>query len=265
MIKISVPYVGGYGYVWMRGLFAILGLLPYIIYKYIRKSYSREAIFGGLYAGIAYMLGLWLQGIGTALTTASNSAFITGLNVLFVHIYVAVFEKKYTKYLFTSIVLSIPGLYIMTDPTAGINIGDLLVLVGSVMWAAQVIIVSKYSHNDPLEFTFYEITPSLLMFIPWFLSNEPLPKPEILLILLYLGIICSNAAFTLQVHGQRWVSPATAATVFLLEPPFASIFAFLILGETMNPQQLIGGALILVGLFMAIRNEIYVKTPTTNI
>lgn len=258
-IKLSVSTISSYAYTWIRGLIAVSGLSPYVVYHYRKGFFDKNALKGGLLAGIAYMLGLWLQGLGTRYTSASNSAFITSLNVIFVHLYVALYYRKYTVYLLLSLILSITGLYLFTSPTGGFNIGDLIVLLGAVAWALQVIIVSKYSRTDPLIFTFYELLPSLAMIIPWALTTADIPSPSSLVHLLYLGLVCSDIAFTLQVMGQRNVTPSTAATVFLLEPVFASLFAYLILSEQFPPAKLAGAVLILAGLYLAIKEEEVLK------
>ncbi|MCC6021734.1 MAG: DMT family transporter, partial [Desulfurococcaceae archaeon] len=128
VIKTVMYYVNEYTYTWVRSLIAILGLTPYLLYTYYRGRFSVSTARGGLLAGIAYALGLWLQGWGTKYTTASNSAFITGLSVIYVHIYSATVMRRYSIKLFLALILSISGLYLLTTPTTGFNLGDLLVL-----------------------------------------------------------------------------------------------------------------------------------------
>ncbi|RLG84141.1 MAG: EamA/RhaT family transporter, partial [Thermoprotei archaeon] len=77
VIKIAVGSSTGLGYTWMRSAIAALALLPLAARRIGRAG--RATALGGVVTGIAYALGLWLQGWGTGLTTASNSAFITGL------------------------------------------------------------------------------------------------------------------------------------------------------------------------------------------
>jgi len=252
VIKFVVTNISEFSYTWIRSLIATITLTPYIIYVYASRRLYAKTLKGGLLAGIAYALGLWLQGWGTRYTTASNSAFITGLNVVFVHLYEGLIRKKYSISLGMSLFLSIIGLYMLTAPSTGFNIGDMLVLIGAVMWAAQVIIVSKYSFGDPLVFTFFEMIPALGFIIPDFISGGiDIVEPEIILSITYLAIVCSNIAFALQVFGQRYVSPAIAAIIFLSEPVFASIFAYICLGEVMGIQQAFGALLIILAMSIA--------------
>jgi drug/metabolite transporter (DMT)-like permease len=245
-------YVNEYTYTWVRSLIAILGLTPYLLYTYYRGRFSVSTAKGGLLAGIAYALGLWLQGWGTKYTTASNSAFITGLNIIYVHIYSATVMRRYSIKLFLALILSISGLYLLTTPTTGFNLGDLLVLAGSFMWALQIILVDRYSGGDPLIFTLFEMVPALTFLIPDVVFYSTISvSVNVLLMITYLAFVCSNTAFALQVFGQRYVSPAVTAIVFLLEPIVAAILSYVLLGEVFTSIKVLGASLILTAMFLS--------------
>ncbi|MHA1595893.1 MAG: DMT family transporter [Candidatus Baldrarchaeia archaeon] len=249
-IKVVVSSISEYTYVWTRSLIALILLLPYVIYTRKNQGISRQSIRGGLLAGIAYAIGLWLQGWGTRYTTASNSAFITGLNAVFVHIYTAVVLRKYSIELSVSLLLAITGLYLLTAPAGGFGIGDALVLLGAIAWAAQVIIVDRFSETDPIVFTFFEMIPALAFFVPSMLVGGGMEGIDmtILMLIFYLSIMCSDGAFILQVYGQRFVSPAATAIIFLFEPVAAAIFAYIFLFEKLTVTQIIGAAMIVTSM-----------------
>jgi drug/metabolite transporter (DMT)-like permease len=252
VIKTVMYYVNEYTYTWVRSLIAILGLTPYLLYTYYRGRFSVSTAKGGLLAGIAYALGLWLQGWGTKYTTASNSAFITGLNIIYVHIYSATVMRRYSIKLFLALILSTSGLYLLTTPTTGFNLGDLLVLAGSFMWALQIILVDRYSGGDPLIFTLFEMVPALTFLIPDVVFYSTISvSVNVLLMITYLAFVCSNTAFALQVFGQRYVSPAVTAIVFLLEPVVAAILSYVLLGEVFTSIKVLGASLILTAMFLS--------------
>lgn len=252
VIKTVMYYVNEYTYTWVRSLIAILGLTPYLLYTYYRGRFSVSTAKGGLLAGIAYALGLWLQGWGTKYTTASNSAFITGLNVIYVHIYSATVMRRYSIKLFLALILSTSGLYLLTTPTTGFNLGDLLVLAGSFMWALQIVLVDRYSGGDPLIFTLFEMVPALTFLIPDVVFYSTISVSiNVLLMITYLAFVCSNAAFALQVFGQRYVSPAVTAIVFLLEPVVAATLSYVLLGEVFTSIKVLGASLILTAMFLS--------------
>jgi drug/metabolite transporter (DMT)-like permease len=238
-------------------MIALAGLLPYLVYSIVKGKLSKEVIAGGTLAGIVYAVALWLQGLGTFYTTASNSAFITGLHLVFVHTFEGAVRRRYNLWLASALLLSIPGLYLLTKPSTGFNVGDSLVLIASALWAMQILIIDRFSTQDPLLFTFFEVLPALVFIFPDFLNGElKMPNSYSLFLLIYLGLACTNAAFALQVFGQRFVRPAVASTIYLLEPVSAAIFAYLLISEALTPIQTVGAAIIVFAMFVAIGEKV---------
>jgi drug/metabolite transporter (DMT)-like permease len=58
-------------------------------------------------------------------------------------------------------------------------------------------------------------------------------------------------AYTLQIIGQRYVKPATAAITFSLEGVFGSLAAWIILSQVLTQLQIAGCFLILIGVLIA--------------
>ena len=69
--------------------------------------------------------------------------------------------------------------------------------------------------------------------------------------LLYVGVLSSGIAYTLQILGQRYVKPSTAAITFSLEGVFGSLAAWIILSQILTNIQIFGCFLILVGVLLA--------------
>jgi drug/metabolite transporter (DMT)-like permease len=55
-------------------------------------------------------------------------------------------------------------------------------------------------------------------------------------------------SFRTQLRAQQVLSPTHTALVFTLEPVFAAVTSYLVLGEHLDPLQLLGGALILAAV-----------------
>ena len=259
-IKVVMGFIDEYGYVGFRSLIAVLGLLPYTLYHHWRRGFERTLVLGGLVIGITYAIGLWLQGWGMKYTTASNAAFITGLSVVFVHVYSGLVLRRYGLLTFSSLVSALTGLYFLTNPGVyGLNIGDMLVLAGAIAWAAYIVLVDKYSGYNPLVLVFYSMLPATLYMVPFTLNaghGEWDNLLSVLPLLAYLALACSDTATMLQVYGQRFIRVEVAAIIYLLEPVFASILARVLLGETMEPAQVFGAALILLAVFLATINDV---------
>jgi len=252
-IKVVTGFTDSLTYTWVRGLISAIGLFPVVIYYIIRNGSIAYAVKAGLITGSAYAVGIWLQGWGTALTTASNAAFITGLNVVIVYGIDALIKKeRYGLRGLTSLFLSLAGLYLLSGSLSKMTIGDLLVLASAFLFALQVELIHKYSSSNPVIFTFFEMLPMTSFVIIDYLRKinydsiiPALPS------LIYLGLICNDVALSLQVFGQRWFEAYEAALIYLLEPVFGALFSFLIIGETVTLRGAFGAALILSAMVVA--------------
>ena len=56
--------------------------------------------------------------------------------------------------------------------------------------------------------------------------------------------------FGLFISGLKYLPPTQASIVSMLEPVVAAVVAYLLLGETLIPLQIVGGALVLAGVVM---------------
>ncbi|WP_069166320.1 DMT family transporter [Nocardia altamirensis] len=72
---------------------------------------------------------------------------------------------------------------------------------------------------------------------------------------LYLGILPTALAYVLYYRAVGQVGPATAATAMFLVPAFGLGCAWLLLGETIEPVQIAGAALMFVGAWLNTRKE----------
>ena len=69
---------------------------------------------------------------------------------------------------------------------------------------------------------------------------------------LYLAVVSSGVAFTLQFWAQRRISPTAAAMVFLLEAPFGALASYLVYGERLSLVQGLGAALMMGASYLAV-------------
>ena len=74
------------------------------------------------------------------------------------------------------------------------------------------------------------------------------------------GILATAVAFYVQARAQQFTTPNRAALIFSLEPFFAALFAYWILGQVLTVREWIGGALILAGI---LTSELRLAQPGT--
>ena len=69
--------------------------------------------------------------------------------------------------------------------------------------------------------------------------------------LLYMGIMSSGVAYTLQIYGQRYAAPPVASLTMSLESVFAALGGWIISGNTLSFKEGVGCALVFVAIVVA--------------
>jgi DME family drug/metabolite transporter len=69
----------------------------------------------------------------------------------------------------------------------------------------------------------------------------------------YLVLVPTMLAYSIFNRGLRGVRSSTASTLALVEPVVAASLAYLLLGERLAPQGLLGAGLVLLGLLLIVR------------
>lgn len=67
---------------------------------------------------------------------------------------------------------------------------------------------------------------------------------------LWSGVVGTAYVLYAQSSGQRYVRPSDANLVYSLQPIFTALFAYLLLGETMETAGFLGGGLILSAVYL---------------
>ena len=69
--------------------------------------------------------------------------------------------------------------------------------------------------------------------------------------ILVTGLLGTAAAFTIQAWAQQFTSPTYTALIFALEPVFAWLASYALLGERLGGRAAWGAGLILAGIVLA--------------
>ncbi len=234
--------------------FGAAALIFPLIYRRNYLSIDRETFLGGLFLGILLMIGFAFQTVGLKYTTASKSAFITGLLVAFTPIAQAIVEKRMpARGSLIGVGLVAIGLYLLTSPGGqGFNIGDLLTLFCAISYAIYIVYLDVFSKkHDVSKLTLLQLAVTAM------LSVSVAPYVEILHVhfttgflwaLLYTSILATVFATYLQTKYQRETTPTRAAIIFSMEPVLANVIAFFAFGEFVGWVGAVGGLLIVAGL-----------------
>ena len=69
--------------------------------------------------------------------------------------------------------------------------------------------------------------------------------------LLFLGIVVTGFAYTMQIYGQKTANPILATMILSCESVFAVIFAYFFLGETLSIKELCGCVILLCAIIIS--------------
>ncbi len=240
---------------------AIFTLLVLVFFHKHIFSMKKDDLKIGLLAGLANVAGFLLQTIGTQYTNLSNSAFLTTTNVVMIPFMAWILMKKKPQaknYAAAAICL------VGTAVLAGVfqnglsfNVGDLYTLGCAVAFGLSIVFVAMQKSETHFAVGAFMI--GLTHFLggaAYFIFAEGAHIPSLnwkiaILPVLYLGILSSFVAQSLQIVAQRYVSPSTASLVFMFESVFGSIFSIMFGFESFTINLLIGGSLIVVSLVVS--------------
>ncbi len=211
---------------------------------------------GGLLAGVLLFGGSTLQQVGVIYTTAGKAGFITSLYVILVPILGLFWGHRTGGRTWFGAVVAMTGLYLLSAKgMLGIELGDLLVLLGAFFWAGHVLLVGHLVQRLPalpLAVTQFAVCGLLSLLGAVLLETIRLETLTAAAVpILYAGLLSVAVAYTLQALGQRHARPAPAAIILSFEAVFAAVGGWLILGEGMSPRGLAGAALMLLGVILA--------------
>ncbi|TIH14631.1 DMT family transporter [Marinifilum sp. JC120] len=262
--RVGMDYMGPLTFNAVRFALGAAALLPLI--QRIDREKKKDGTYqevdkgsffkGSLVAGGALFLGATFQQWGLVYTTAGNAGFITGLYVVFVPIMGLFFKQKTGLPTWVGAVLAVIGMYLLSvNESFHIEMGDLLVLCCAVFFAGHVVVISLLATKvDPVKFAAGQfVVCSVFSFIGAF-ALETMTFAGIwagIVPILYGGLMSVGVAYTLQVVAQQEAKPAHAAIILSLESVFAALAGWLMLGELLTTQGLIGCGLMLCGMLLS--------------
>ena len=226
-------------------------------------SLSGASLKAGIILGCFLFLGFALQTIGMQYTTASKSAFFTGMLVVLtpvVHFFaqnvLAIRRKPLKLGNLLGVACAAIGLYLLTSPSGGsFNVGDFLTLICALTFAFYIVYLDTVSPEvDKMQMTFVMFMVCGVMGFGSALLFERIQvdySGTFIVALLYLTIFATVVAMGVQNRYQGDTTPTRAALIFALEPVIAGILAYVVRGELIGAPGVVGGGVILTGLLLS--------------
>ena len=246
---------------------AVLITLRYVIatplaalaFKKHLRGLTRGDLARGALVGVILGAAYIAQTIGLAYTTAGKNAFLTAVYVLLVpFISLLCFKQKLRRANFIAAGLMVLGVGTLSLDGAGggLNVGDLLTLLCSVLFAAHIVAVERCQKKTDayalivLQFAFCAVT-ALVYSLAFERGHALVFTRSSVVGLLYLSVLSTTVGMSLQNIGQS-MAPASHASILLsLESVFGVLFSCLILGETVTGQMTLGFVMIFIAVIVS--------------
>jgi len=221
------------------------------------KLTIKTLVIGGLCAGVALFGGSSLQQIGISMGVSIGKAgFITSLYMVFVPVFGMVVGKRTSFNQWIAVAIALVGMYLLSvNSQFTISIGELTMLGSAVIYAIHILTLDYLSKRvECIRLSCIQwLVTAIISTIGMFIFEQPNIQHinDAIWSILYLGVLSSGVAFTLQVIAQKNLNPTVATLIMCLESVFALLSGYLILHEILLPKELLGCALVLVSVVLA--------------
>lgn len=214
---------------------------------------------------LGYGLSMGLQFLGTRLSTATNGAVVTAATPAFVYLFAAaILHERISSKKWLALLIATIGVIAVVDPRqASLDPetwqGNLSLVGAALTWALFSVLVRRLTRDiGALPFTFLALNGGLLLAVPIAigeLSRAPLASLDMptALGVLYLGLISTALAAYLWNLAFEELDAGTASLTFFAQPLVGAALGSVLLGEQLTGLFLLGGALILTGIYLATR------------
>lgn len=204
-----------------------------------------------------------MQQIGMQTASIGNASFITAIYIVLVPFLSGlILHRKVKPHHYLAALISLVGLYLITTGGKGlerISKGDLIVFIGSIFWALQILCVDKaVKLCDPVSFTAGEfLTAAALQVVIWLTlgRHDTTGLEHSWPYALASGVLVLGIAFIMQSYGQKNTGETEASIIMGLESVFGALFGVIIYHEQLGSIQLIGMALIFASVLLVVLKE----------
>jgi drug/metabolite transporter (DMT)-like permease len=246
-----------------RALIAGIVIVPWGMLRRAKRPSPQETILiaaGGVF--FALDLALWntsllLTSAATATLLANNAPLWVGLGALLL------FREHLSFRYWCGLILSIAGMAILAGATSWggfqMNVGDLLAIAASFLYAAYLLTTQRArAHVDTLTF----MTISLISTIPVLLILNLAMGTALTgysakawSALIALGLVSHMGGWLAINYALGHLRAAPVSVTLLGQVIVTALLSIPVLGEALSRRQIIGGAVVLGGIYLANQSK----------
>jgi len=264
--KIAVGQISPIAVVFIRFAMGIPILLFAVI---LRKQFAFPKGNEWGYFALLGFLGIsfhqWLQSNGLITAQATTTAWIVSTSPAFIAILGwMVLKEKLNLLQSSGIVLAMIGVLAVVSKGDLSTLvggkfgttGDFLILISSVNWAVFSILSRRGLKNHPsTRMTFWVMTIGWLITAVAFFANKSYTEMPLLdargwMAMIFLGIFTTGLAYIAWFDALAQLPAAQTGAFLFVEPLTSMVVAAIILNEQVTLVSILGGAVILLGIWL---------------
>ena len=258
----------------IRSTGAALGLLAFLLaFSPTRLRVSRrELLFLVAFGVVGVALVQWLYFVAIHNLPVGVALLIEFTAPLFVALFARfVYEEPIRRRIWVALILCTTGLAVIVEVWAGVAFSTLGVgaaLAGAFALTAYLLMAERERRQrDAMSLSFYGFLFAALFWglvqplwrFPWSVLDDQVSlqgnladhAAPVWLLVGFVIVVGTMITFSLLTGALRHISATRASIVATLEPVIATAVAWLWLEETFGTAQLVGGAVVLAGIFLA--------------
>ena len=257
MTRLSLHYFSAFSLGFLRYTIASCALIVIALVTRMKPPKKKDIIwfiFSGTVGFFLYMIA-FNKGCETV-SSATSSVIIANVPVLTALLARFVYKEKLSVIKWAAIAVEFSGVIVLTlmDSTFSFNPG-LAWLIGaslllSVYNLLQRKITTNYSGLQASTFSIFSGTIMLAVFLPTAVKQAQSAPPVAFLYVAVLGIFSSAIAYAAWAQAFKKAKDSSSVSNYMFITPFlASLMGFLFAGEKPDLPTVIGGGIILLGVF----------------
>jgi drug/metabolite transporter (DMT)-like permease len=219
------------------------------------KVFVRRAVLTGVLATGGFIS----QTFGLTQTTVSNTGFITGLYLVFTPLIAWLLLKhQITRAQWTAVAVATIGLYLIAYNGISVGIGEILVLISAILFAAQIVAIGELSDGkNSYSLTLIQIIVAAVVFLVLTLIGgyQAPPDSSVWAAVIFTAVFATFFGFLIQVKAQAVMSATVAGVLLAMETPFALFFGLYFDNDPFTLRIMSGGTLVMLAMALVIWSD----------
>lgn len=219
---------------------------------------------GLVVAGLLYAIELSIWHWSLEWTSVANSTVIANIYPVVVTLGSWIlFRERANRLFLVGLATAVAGMVVLVGDKFTLGLaslkGDILAAVTAIFYGGYFIIVARMrTRRSTAEIMTWSAAVASVVLLPVAMAMSDTIFPATLggwAALLALAVLCQAGAQGAITFALAHLPASLSAVTLLIQPLTAAIMAWLILGEPIGPFQVVGGAILLGGIFIARRGS----------